>query len=428
LQELPLIVPPYVFVDLQGGTFAGQIDGENIVAMTTLQAPHGRIVVFATGSQTPTDWLTLVPDSARRISSFEVLDNLIVVHYHASADLVTEIFSKDGTFLREIQYPSSGTCRLGRVDTAAHRIFYEHSDSHKPPAIYEVDLQTCEHSSWWRQTVPGLGQEPLVEKHLYPALDGTPVPMTIVRKPEIPKTSPVLLTAYGGGGAKASPSFSILVTVLLEMGFACATAHIRGGGEGGTDWHASALKRKKQTSVDDLLAGAEWLLSNGYSTKEHLGCAGQSHGALMVLCATTQRPELFRAVMALGPIADLTRFHLFGVGRSFVTEFGDPNDADDFEALYRLSPYHRVNSDVEYPAVLIISGDRDKRCDSLHARKMIARLREVAKTQGPVLLDYLEERGHKPVLPLPVRIQSLADRLTFLISELGTTEGLRGGR
>lgn len=428
LQELPLGGQPYVLVEMQGATFAAQIDGENVVALTTLQAPHGRIVFFARGNHEQMEWLTLVPESVCRISRFEILDCLIVVHYDTGADLTTTIFSKGGTLLRQIQYPSSGTCRLGRIDTAGLRLFYEHSDIHKPPTIYEVDLLTGEHSVWWYQTVSGLGEEPLIERHLYPALDGTPVPMTIVRNPRAPRPSPVLLTAYGGGGTKASPSFSILVTVLLERGFSCATAHIRGGGEGGIDWHASALGPRKQTSVDDLIAGAEWLLSNEYSTKEHLGCAGQSHGALMVLCATTQRPELFRAVMALGPIADLTRFHLFGVGRSFVTELGDPNDADDFGALYRLSPYHRVNDNVEYPAVLIISGDRDKRCDSLHSRKMIARLREVTKTQGPVLLDYLEERGHKPVLPLPVRIRSLTDRLTFLISELGTTETVGDGQ
>jgi prolyl oligopeptidase len=101
-----------------------------------------------------------------------------------------------------------------------------------------------------------------------------------------------------------------------------------------------------------------------------------------------------------------------------VAELGSPDDPDEFAALYRLSPYHRVQPEAHYPAVLIISGDRDKRCDSLHARKMIARLHESLQSNHPVLLDYTEHRGHKPVLPLTERIRSLSDRLTFLIAEL----------
>ena len=123
--------------------------------------------------------------------------------------------------------------------------------------------------------------------------------------------------------------------------------------------------------------------------------------------------------MALGPLADLTRFHLFGVARGFQSELGSPDDPEEFAALYALSPYHRVRENSSYPATLIISGDRDKRCDSLHARKMIARLREAAHGEHLFLLDYDEHRGHKPVLPLTERIRSLTDRLTFLIAEVG---------
>jgi prolyl oligopeptidase len=193
---------------------------------------------------------------------------------------------------------------------------------------------------------------------------------------------------------------------------------VRGGGEGGLEWHLAAQKERKQTSVDDLLYAARFLIANGYTTEKHLGVAGQSYGALLVLCALTQCPDRFRAALALGPIADLTRFHLFGVARGFAEELGSPDDPDEFAALYRLSPYHHVRRKAHYPAVLVISGDRDKRCDALHARKMVARLRDAADQGHPILLDYAETRGHKPVQPLAERIRALTDRLTFLIAEL----------
>ncbi|WP_263359822.1 hypothetical protein [Acidicapsa ligni] len=52
------------------------------------------------------------------------------------------------------------------------------------------------------------------------------------------------------------------------------------------------------------------------------------------------------------------------------------------------------------------------------ARKMVARLRGVTNQLHPILLDYTETRGHKPVLTLTERIRSLANSLTFLIAEL----------
>jgi prolyl oligopeptidase len=170
--------------------------------------------------------------------------------------------------------------------------------------------------------------------------------------------------------------------------------------------------------VDDLIAAAEWLVESGYTTPRLLGIAGQSAGALLALCAITQRPALFRAAMALGPLADLTRFHLFGVARGFVPELGSPDDPDEFAALHQLSPYHRIRPENAYPAVLIISGDCDKRCDAMHARKMIARLKTSKAQVHPILLDYTAVRGHKPVLPLTERIRALTNRLTFLIAEL----------
>ena len=124
---------------------------------------------------------------------------------------------------------------------------------------------------------------------------------------------------------------------------------MRGGGEGGQDWHLAAQKRHKQTSVDDLIAAAEWLIDNEYTTSELLGIAGQSNGALLTLCAITQQPQLFRAAMALGPLADLTRFHLFGVARGFQAELGSPDDPEEFAALYALSPYHHVREESPYP-------------------------------------------------------------------------------
>jgi prolyl oligopeptidase len=133
----------------------------------------------------------------------------------------------------------------------------------------------------------------------------------------------------------------------------------------------------------------------------------------------TQRPELFRAVLCLAPILDMLRYEQFGNARKWRAEYGSVEDEKDFRALYAYSPYHRVKDEIDYPATLFVSGDKDSQCDPSHARKMAARLQERAAQHYPVLLDYSAERGHVAVLPLSVRIDALTRRIAFLCHELG---------
>src|SRR5207302_8781827 len=101
--------------------------------------------------------------------------------------------------------------------------------------------------------------------------------------------------------------------------------------------------------------------------------------------ALTQRPDLFKAVDCEVPLLDMVRYHRFGSGRTWVSEYGSADNEADFRWLYAYSPYHHVTAGTPYPAVLMASSDSDDRVDPLHARKMTAAL-QAASTGGPVLL------------------------------------------
>jgi prolyl oligopeptidase len=418
IHEFPLRMPPQKIFDLSGESLGLRFSAHAIVATTTHGAPLGRIVRIARAHPDLERSTDIIPETAECLYSWERWGQSLVIHYVDGSRKLTRVYSKTGGLLRTIDYPEPGTSNIGQVDGYTGRLFYSYSDITEPPAIYAIELSTGEHRPWWRQLNPAAQPALEVKTSTYPSSDGTGIPITLIRPRDAKKTGPILLCAYGGGGVSTTPKFSVLVTILAEAGVTSVTAHVRGGGEGGLEWHRAARRQNKQISVDDLVHGARWLIDNGYTTAEYLGVAGQSNGALLTLCAVTQHPELFRAALALGPITDLTRFHLFGVARGFVSELGSPENPDEFATLYRLSPYHHVRQEAKYPAVLIISGDRDKRCDSLHARKMIARWRAVEPKHHPILLDYTPMRGHKPVLRLAERIRGLTDRLTFLIAEL----------
>jgi len=230
---------------------------------------------------------------------------------------------------------------------------------------------------------------------------------------------PAIMTSYGGYGVSMTPQFSVFVAFLIERGCLFALPNIRGGSEFGREWHEAAKRRKRQTACDDFLAAAEWLIENGRTTAGRLGIFGGSNSGLLVGAAMTQRPELFRAVVCMVPMLDMLRYHLFDNAQVWREEFGTAEDPEDFRALRAYSPYHQVREGTRYPATMLVSGDADRNCNPLHARKMTARLQAANASSFPVLLDYSPYRGHSPVLPLSQRIEALTDRMAFLCEQLG---------
>jgi prolyl oligopeptidase len=228
----------------------------------------------------------------------------------------------------------------------------------------------------------------------------------------------VIMTSYGGYGASMTPQFSVFVAFLMERGCLFALPNIRGGSEFGVEWHNAAKRRNRQTAFDDFLCAAEWLVTTGRTSKNRLAIFGGSNSGLLVGAALTQRPELFRAVVCMVPLLDMLRYHLFDNAHIWAEEFGTANQLEDFEVLERYSPYHQVQPFTHYPAVMLVSGDADRNCNPLHARKMTAKLQAANTSLSPIFLDYSPFRGHSPVLPLTERLDALTDRMAFLCDQL----------
>jgi prolyl oligopeptidase len=244
--------------------------------------------------------------------------------------------------------------------------------------------------------------------------------MTLVGRPEViaSESHPAIMTAYGGFGVSVMPQFSVFVSYLIEHGCLFALPNIRGGSEFGAAWHKAAMRRNRQTAYDDFLSAAEWLMQTRRTSSDRLAIFGGSNSGLLVGAALTQRPDLFRAVICMVPMLDMLRYHLFDSARFWRDEYGTAEDPEDFAALVKYSPYHQVHEGVRYPATMIVSGDADRNCNPLHARKMTARLQAANSSERPIFLDYSKFRGHSPVLPLSERIEALTDRVAFLCDQL----------
>lgn len=312
------------------------------------------------------------------------------------------------------------TVRLVSGSHESDELFIEAESLTEPIGIFRYSETAGERTLWAKQTIPFDSANYFRTQVWYTSKDGTRIPMFLMGRRDVLAGGihPTIMTSYGGHGVSMTPRFSIFVAFLVERGCLFALPNIRGGSEFGAQWHTAAKRHNRQTAYDDFLCAAEWLVNVGRSTPESLAMFGGSNSGLLVGAAMTQRPELFRAVVCLVPILDMFRYHLFDNAHLWREEYGTADDPDDFAVLARYSPYHRVLDGAAYPATMIISGDADKNCNPLHARKMTARLQAANASPYPILLDYSKYRGHSPVLPLSERIEGLTDRMAFLCDQL----------
>ncbi|HXD11347.1 MAG TPA: prolyl oligopeptidase family serine peptidase [Anaerolineales bacterium] len=249
--------------------------------------------------------------------------------------------------------------------------------------------------------------------------DGTRVPVNIIRRKgtKLDGTNPTLLYGYGGYGISLSPNFISGYRVWLDLGGVLVIANLRGGGEYGEAWHTAGNLTKKQNVFDDFIACAEYLVKTKYTSPQSLCIEGGSNGGLLMGAALTQRPDLFRAVVAHVGIYDMLRVELDSNGAFNVTEFGTVTNPQHFEALYDYSPYHRVTSGTNYPAVLFMAGENDGRVLAYHSRKMTALLQSASASKQPILLR-TNTSGHGFGTALDEQVAEDADMFAFLASQL----------
>jgi prolyl oligopeptidase len=215
-----------------------------------------------------------------------------------------------------------------------------------------------------------------VEQYFATSVDGTRIPYFVVR-PKDGKAGPALLTGYGGFEIALTPGYSgVIGRGWLARGGTYVVANIRGGGEYGPEWHTQAIKSDRHKVYEDFSAVAADLTERGFTSPDRLGIQGGSNGGLLMGVMLTRYPELFGAIVSQVPLLDMKRYHKLLAGASWMAEYGDPEDPDEWKFISEYSPYQNVHSGRNYPPTFFVTSTRDDRVHPAHARKMVAMMRE----------------------------------------------------
>jgi prolyl oligopeptidase len=403
--------------------FSTDLAGEYLVIETDWEAPNGRVLVAHRDDPAIENWKEIIPESEGVIQNVSLAGGKIFVNYLQDVKSRVEIFDIEGNSLGEISFPTIGSVGgiSGRWDS--DEAFFSYSSFHIPTTIYRYEVSSGERSEWASLDVPIDAESIEVKQVWYTSKDGTKVPMFLVYRKglELNGQNPTYLTGYGGFNVSRTPRFSSSAVFAVEQGMVYALPNLRGGGEFGEEWHEAGMFENKQNVFDDFIAAAEWLIDNGYTNPSKLAIAGGSNGGLLVGAAVTQRPDLYGAAIISYPLLDMVRYHKFLVARFWVSEYGSAEDPDQFEYIYKYSPYQNVKQGVEYPAVLFITGDADTRVAPLHARKMAALMQASTGSDNPIMLKYDTKSGHSGGTPVSKQVEDDTDRFAFLMWQLGMT-------
>jgi len=418
-----------------------RFDGDRLLAVTTLDAPRGRVVGIPLsgrergaggrgdeGGEDGVDatWTTLVAQGAGVIQHAEpVRDGMLVVtSQHAVARLSGHDAS--GALRAEIDLPE--LCTVVGLDATPdeQRAFVQVEGFTRPASLYRWDGGSSLEPHGQPLAAGGSDVAFTVDQEFYPSADGTSIGLFLIHRADAPPDAdtPCVLTGYGGFALATTPAWSPMVAAWAGAGGLVAVAGLRGGFEEGEAWHQAGRRERKQNVFDDFHAAADHLVATKRTSRDRLAIRGGSNGGLLVGAALTQRPDLCRAVHCAVPLLDMVRYPQFLIARLWTDEYGDPDVPEELTWLLAYSPYHHVREGSCYPAVLLTTAEGDSRVDPLHARKMAAALQHASGCQHerPILLHQETRAGHGQGKPLHKQADELADVLSFFTWQLGVAD------
>jgi oligopeptidase B len=381
-----------------------------------------RTPVGATGIE---HWQSLIPhrenvllEGVELFRNFLVTDERengltqLVVHPWEDMSQAHRIIFKD---------PAYSAYAATNVEMDSETFRYGYTSLTTPNSVYDYNMRSRDTQLLKQQEV--LGDFDVSnyqsERLLVTARDGVQVPLSIVYRKGFRKdgNQPLLLYGYGSYGNSMDAYFSSARLSLLDRGFAFAIAHIRGGEEMGRQWYEDGKLLKKMNTFNDFIDCADYLVSNAYSSAQHLYAMGGSAGGLLMGAVVNMRPELWRGIVAQVPFVDVINTMLdasIPLTTGEYDEWGNPDDPAYFRYIQRYSPYDNVKAQA-YPNMLVTTGLHDSQVQYWEPAKWVAKLRDV-KTDQNLLLLYTEmTTGHGGASGRFARLKEVAMEYAFLL-------------
>jgi len=294
-----------------------------------------------------------------------------------------------------------------------------------PNSIYDYNVVTRDRVLLKQEEIlGGFDSQNYITERLHARTEnGTEIPISIVYRKGFKKDGqrPLVLYGYGSYGLSMDASFNSPRLSLIDRGFTFAIAHIRGGEEFGRQWYEDGRLLKKKNSFTDFIACGDYLVREGYTSREKMYAMGGSAGGLLMGAVINMRHDLFKGVVAQVPFVDVITTMLdetIPLTTSEYDEWGDPNKKEYYDYMLSYSPYDNVEAK-HYPHLLVTTGLNDSQVQYWEPAKWVAKLRAMKTDQNRLLLKTNMDAGHGGASGRFKRFGEIAFHYTFILDLAG---------
>ena len=379
-------------------------------------------------SETQTEkkyWKDVIPHrEAVLLEDIEIFKDFLVVSERENGLNHIHIKRWDGTDSYYLPFDSETytAYTTTNIDFDTTVLRYGYQSLTTPSSVIDFDMVTKTKTVQKEQEVLGgkFKKENYTSERLWAtAVDGTQIPISLIRRVDTKKSSdtPLLLYAYGSYGSTIDPYFSTVRMSLLDRGFIFAIAHIRGGQYLGRQWYEDGKLFKKKNTFSDFVDCSKYLIENNYTSAKHHYAMGGSAGGLLMGAIINLAPELYNGVVAQVPFVDVVTTMLddsIPLTTGEYDEWGNPNDKEYYEYMKSYSPYDNV-SNKSYPNMLVTTGLHDSQVQYWEPAKWVARLRAQNKNTSQLYLQTNMEAGHGGASGRFEALKEVAAEYAFLL-------------
>jgi oligopeptidase B len=406
-------------------------EGDRFLVVTNRNAKNFRLMECAYDETGSEHWKEVIPNRADvLLEGIDEFNNFLVIIERKNGLRQLQIRNRSNKQFHYLDFgePAYTANPAANPEFTTATLRYTYTSLTTPVSVFDYHMETKVKKLMKQQEVVGGYDSKLytTERIYAVAKDGSKVPISIVYKNGLVKDghAPLLLYAYGSYGNSIDASFSSARLSLLNRGFVFAIAHIRGGQEMGRQWYEDGKLMKKKNTFTDFIDCGEYLITEKYTSKQHLYAQGGSAGGLLMGAVATMRPDLWNGVVAQVPFVDVINTMLdesIPLTTNEFDEWGNPKNKEAYDYMKSYSPYEHVSSNA-YPNMLVTTGLHDSQVQYFEPAKWVAKIRAL-KTDDKLLLLYINmEAGHGGASGRFNYLKEVAMQYAFLFALENITE------
>ena len=426
----PMATPKCVRKRQKGVEYSLTEGGDIFYILTNIDgAKDFKIMSAPFDKPTEENWIEVVPHQpSRLILAHDAYKNFLVwLERRDGLPRIELLDRRDGSIHAIAFEEETYSLTLhGAAEYDSETIRFTYSSMTTPAELYDYDMTTRQRVMLKRQEVPS-GHEPknyITRRLMAKAEDGAEIPISLFyhKDTKLDGSAPCLLYGYGAYGISIPDGFNSNALSLVDRGFVYAIAHIRGGKEKGFDWYEKGKHLYKRNTFTDFIACGRFLVANHFTSHDRLIAEGGSAGGMLMGAVANMAPEDYAGIVAIVPFVDVLSTMLdatLPLTPPEWPEWGNPlASKEDYKLIASYSPYDNVRAQ-NYPAILAMAGLTDPRVTYWEPAKWVAKLREFATGDNPVLLRTNMDSGHAGASGRFSRLEESAYIYAFILKVAG---------